>query len=78
VQLDHVGLRRADQRGERVDLDHRLVVGRDRRVELAQVGDLHRVGVLLEEQLAGDARRRAHQRHRAPTRCGRISFETAR
>ena len=30
----------------------------------AQVGDLHRVGMLLEEQLAVDAGRRAHQRDR--------------
>ena len=64
MELDHVGLRRADQRNERIDLEHRLVVGRDLRVELTQFGDAQRSRVALEHEAAGEAGGRAHQRHR--------------
>ena len=52
-----------DQRLGGVDLEQRRVPGPERRVELAQAGHA-RLAVLLEEQLAGDALGRAHQRHR--------------
>ena len=42
----------------------RRVIRVERRVELLDAGHLVALGVLLEEQLAADARRRAHQRHR--------------
>ena len=79
VELDHVGLRRADQRRERVDLDHRLVVGRDRRVELAQLGDAQacRRGAGRRAWPAMPAGARTSETGRL-TRCGRISRATSR
>ena len=73
VELDHVGLRRADQRGERVDLDHRLVVGRDRRIELRAARGLQRAGVRWKKSWPPmPAGARTSETGRL-TRCGRIS-----
>ena len=63
VQLDHVHLRRADQRGARVDLQHRLVVRARRRVELLHAGHLHRA-----RRASGRRARRRRPRARAPAR----------
>ena len=64
VELDHVHLRRADQRLRGRDLEHRRMPGPEARIELPDAGDLQLVGVLLEEELALDAGGRAHQRDR--------------
>jgi hypothetical protein len=62
VELDRVHLRRGEEGFDVVDGEHRRVAGPELRVERAQAGHT-RLGVLLEEQLAGDAFGRAHQRH---------------
>src|SRR5436190_3275365 len=63
VELDRVHLRRRDERVDVVDREHRRVARPELCVEHAQPRDA-RLGVLLEEQLAGDAIGRADQRHR--------------
>ena len=77
VELDHVHLRRADQRGERVDLDHRLVAGRDRRVELASARGCRSVPACFWKKswppMPAGARTSATGRS---TRCGSISCAT--
>ena len=77
VELDHVGLRRADQRGERVDLDHRLVVGRDRRVELRAARGCCSVSACFWKNSwpPMPAGARTSETGRL-TRCGRISRAT--
>ena len=64
VELDHVHLRRRQQPCGRCHFQQRLVSRVQRRIEPNDARHLVALGVLLEEQLAADARGRTHQRHR--------------
>ena len=79
VELDHVHLRRADQRLARVDLEHRRVVGSRARVELRACRGCaacrRASGRRAGRRQAGG---RAHQRDRPPARCGSMCRATSR
>jgi hypothetical protein len=67
VQLDHVHLRRAGRAPPRLATSSiGWCPGQYLAVELDDAGNGELLAVLLEEELAADARGRAHQRDRAP------------